>query len=253
MALKTYNPTSPGRRQLVTVDRSGLWKGKPVKSLTEGLSKTGGRNNTGRITANHRGGGHKRSYRRVDFKRTKFDVPAVVERIEYDPNRSAFIALVRYEDGELSYIVAPQRVDVGDRVISGNQVDIKPGNALMYYPEANVLVSREVDPQSKTLTSQKTPAHTSTTSAVTTPVARRPPRTPRPVGFPISCHGTKDSLPRHKFPPDSPKRSSSHTHPPLRLVHHPLHLPTQPLGNRERAHTDTTANDATSAHTQQHG
>jgi len=130
MALKTYNPTSPGRRQLVTVDRSGLWKGKPVKSLTEGLSKTGGRNNTGRITANHRGGGHKRSYRRVDFKRTKFDVPAVVERIEYDPNRSAFIALVRYEDGELSYIVAPQRVDVGDRVISGNQVDIKPGNAM---------------------------------------------------------------------------------------------------------------------------
>ena len=130
MALKTYNPTSPGRRQLVSIDRSGLWKGKPVKTLTEGLNKSGGRNNTGRITADHRGGGHKRRYRRVDFKRDKFDVAATIERIEYDPNRSAFIALVRYDDDELAYIVAPQRVGVGDKVISGNQCDIKPGNAM---------------------------------------------------------------------------------------------------------------------------
>lgn len=130
MALKTYNPTSPGRRQLVSIDRAGLWKGKPVKTLTEGLNKSGGRNNTGRITADHRGGGHKRRYRRVDFKRDKFDVSATIERIEYDPNRSAFIALLRYDDGELSYIVAPQRLGVGDKVISGSQVDIKPGNAM---------------------------------------------------------------------------------------------------------------------------
>ncbi|MBO6756252.1 MAG: 50S ribosomal protein L2 [Roseibium sp.] len=130
MALKTFNPTSPGRRQLVQVDRSGLWKGKPVKTLTEGLSKSGGRNNTGRMTAPHRGGGHKRSYRLVDFKRRKFDVPATVERLEYDPNRTAFIALIRYEDGELSYILAPQRLAVGDTVVSGQSVDVKPGNAM---------------------------------------------------------------------------------------------------------------------------
>jgi large subunit ribosomal protein L2 len=110
MALKTFNPTSPGRRQLVQVDRSDLWKGKPVKTLTEGLSKTGGRNNMGRLTSRNVGGGHKRSYRLVDFKRRKFDVPAKVERLEYDPNRTAFIALIRYEDGELSYILAPQRL-----------------------------------------------------------------------------------------------------------------------------------------------
>lgn len=130
MALKTFNPTSPGRRQLVIVDRSGLYKGKPVKSLTEGLSKKGGRNNTGRITARRRGGGHKRTYRLVDFKRRKYDVPATVERIEYDPNRSAFIALIRYEDGEFSYILAPQRLQAGDKVISGASVDVKPGNAM---------------------------------------------------------------------------------------------------------------------------
>ncbi len=130
MALKTFNPTTPGQRQLVIVDRSGLWKGKPVKQLTEGLRKKGGRNNTGRITARRRGGGHKRRYRVVDFKRTKFDVPATVERLEYDPNRSAFIALLRYEDGELAYILAPQRVKPGDTVIAGERADIKPGNAM---------------------------------------------------------------------------------------------------------------------------
>ncbi len=130
MALKTFNPVTPSLRQLVIVDRSALHKGKPVKSLTEGLSGTGGRNNMGRITARFMGGGHKRTYRVVDFKRRKTDVAATVERLEYDPNRSAFIALVRYEDGELSYILAPQRLAVGDTVISGTSVDVKPGNAM---------------------------------------------------------------------------------------------------------------------------
>ncbi len=130
MALKSYNPTTPGQRQLVIVDRSGLWKGKPVKKLTEGLTKSGGRNNSGRITARRRGGGHKRLYRVVDFKRTKFDVPGTVERLEYDPNRSAFIALIGYTDGEQAYILAPQRLAVGDQVVSGKQVDVKPGNAM---------------------------------------------------------------------------------------------------------------------------
>lgn len=130
MALKTYNPVTPGRRQLVLVDRSELWKGKPVKALTHGLVKTGGRNNTGRVTCWHKGGGHKRRYRLVDFKRRKFDVSAVVERLEYDPNRTAFIALIKYEDGDLAYILAPQRLAVGDEVISGLKADIKPGNAM---------------------------------------------------------------------------------------------------------------------------
>jgi large subunit ribosomal protein L2 len=128
--MKTYNPTTPGRRQLSLVDRSQLWKGKPVKALTEGLVKSGGRNNLGRLTARRRGGGHKRAYRVVDFRRQKFDVPAKVERLEYDPNRSAFIALIRYADGELSYILAPQRLAAGDSVVSGQQVDVKPGNAM---------------------------------------------------------------------------------------------------------------------------
>lgn len=130
MALKSFNPTSPGRRQLVTVDRSHLYKGRPVKSLTEGLSKKGGRNNRGRITARRIGGGAKRLYRKVDFKRKKWDVPATVERLEYDPNRTAFIALIKYEDGELSYILAPQRIAVGDTVITSKTADIKPGNVL---------------------------------------------------------------------------------------------------------------------------
>ncbi|MEM7226588.1 MAG: 50S ribosomal protein L2 [Pseudomonadota bacterium] len=130
MALKTFNPTTPGRRGLVLIKRNDLWKGDPVKSLTEGLSSKGGRNNAGRITARRRGGGHKRRYRIVDFKRRKFDVPAKVVRLEHDPNRTAFIALIEYEDGEQSYILAPQRVAVGDTVISGERVDIKPGNAM---------------------------------------------------------------------------------------------------------------------------
>jgi large subunit ribosomal protein L2 len=130
MALKLYKPTTPSQRSLILVDKSDLWKGKPEKSLTKGQSRTGGRNNNGRITTRHIGGGHKQLYRLIDFKRTKFDVPATVERIEYDPNRTAFIALIKYNDGTLSYIIAPQRLKAGDVVISGEKVDIKNGNSL---------------------------------------------------------------------------------------------------------------------------
>jgi len=137
MALKKYKPTTPGQRQLVLVDRSALHKGAPIKALTEGKSSSGGRNNNGRITSRFRGGGHKKSYRLVDFKRTKVDVAAKVERLEYDPNRTAFIALIKYDDGELAYILAPQRLAAGDIVVSGDNADIKPGNAL---PLANIPV-----------------------------------------------------------------------------------------------------------------
>src|ERR1700752_4252796 len=130
MALKTFKPTSAGIRHVVIVDRSELHKGKPVKELTEGLKKSGGRNNNGRLTAFRKGGGHKRRYRLIDFKRRKFDVAATVERLEYDPNRTAFIALLKYQDGELAYIIAPQRLRPGDTVVSGQRVDIKPGNAM---------------------------------------------------------------------------------------------------------------------------
>ncbi|MDT3687039.1 MAG: 50S ribosomal protein L2 [Pseudorhodoplanes sp.] len=137
MALRKYKPTTPGQRQLVLVDRAGLYKGAPVKELTEGKPSKGGRNNNGRITSRFRGGGHKKAYRTVDFKRAKADVPAKVERLEYDPNRTAFIALVKYDDGELAYILAPQRLAVGDVVVSGEFVDVKPGNAM---PAANIPV-----------------------------------------------------------------------------------------------------------------
>ncbi|MEW6453601.1 MAG: 50S ribosomal protein L2 [Pseudomonadota bacterium] len=130
MALKTYKPTTPGQRQLVLVDRSGLYKGAPVKTLVEGQHSNGGRNNLGRITTRFRGGGHKQAYRKIDFKRAKQDQPAKVERIEYDPNRTAFIALISYADGEQAYILAPQRLSVGDTIVSGESVDIKPGNAM---------------------------------------------------------------------------------------------------------------------------
>ena len=130
MALKNYNPTSPGRRGLILVDRSSLFKGRPVKALTEGLRKTGGRNNMGHATARGIAGGHKQLYRIVDFKRRTWDVTATVERLEYDPNRSAFIALVKYPDGNQQYIIAPQRLAVGDVVTAGKKVDVKPGNAM---------------------------------------------------------------------------------------------------------------------------
>ena len=130
MALKQYNPKTPGMRQLVLVDRSDLYKGRPVKQLTHGLTKTGGRNNHGHITMRWRGGGHKRLYRIIDFKRRKFDVVGTVERLEYDPNRTGFIALIKYDDGEIAYILAPQRLRPGDKVVSGKRVDVKPGNAM---------------------------------------------------------------------------------------------------------------------------
>lgn len=130
MALKNYKATTPSQRQLINIERSELWSGKPFKGLTEGKSKSGGRNNHGHITSWNRGGGHKQRYRLVDFRRSKIDMYATVQRLEYDPNRSAFIALIRYEDGEHSYILAPQRLKEGDQVIAGERVDIKPGNAL---------------------------------------------------------------------------------------------------------------------------
>jgi large subunit ribosomal protein L2 len=130
MALKQYNPVTPSLRGTILINRAELHKGKPVKGLTKGKSSTGGRNNHGRITSRFRGGGHKRALRAIDFKRRKFGVPAVVERLEYDPNRTAFIALIKYQDGELAYILAPQRLKAGDLVVAGPRVDIKPGNAM---------------------------------------------------------------------------------------------------------------------------
>ena len=149
MALKTFNPTSPGRRQLVLVDRSALHKGAPVKALTEGISKKGGRNNQGRITVRHQGGGAKRLYRKVDFKRNRWDMPAVVERLEYDPNRTAFIALIKYSDGQLAYIIAPQRLEVGDTVVTSATADIKPGNTLPLksIPVGTIIHNIELKPQ----------------------------------------------------------------------------------------------------------
>ncbi|MBY5519116.1 50S ribosomal protein L2 [Rhizobium leguminosarum] len=149
MALKTFNPITPSQRQLVIVDRSALYKGKPVKALTEGLTKSGGRNNLGRITARFIGGGHKRTYRLIDFKRRKFDVEGTVERIEYDPNRTAFIALVNYADGEKAYILAPQRLAAGDKVIASEKVvDVKPGNTmpLQFIPVGSIIHNVEMKP-----------------------------------------------------------------------------------------------------------
>jgi len=148
MALKKYKPSTPGQRGLVQVDRSALHQGKPEKTLSEGLTKHGGRNNTGRVTARRIGGGHKRTYRMVDFKRRKTGMAAVVERLEYDPNRTAFIALIKYEDGELSYILAPQRLAVGDSVIAGDKVDVKPGNAmpLASIPVGTIIHNVEMKP-----------------------------------------------------------------------------------------------------------
>ncbi len=149
MALKTFKPTSAGRRALVLVDREDLHAGRPEKTLVEGLTKKGGRNNTGRITARRRGGGAKRLYRVIDFKRRKTGVAGVVERLEYDPNRTAFIALIKYEDGELAYILAPQRLAVGDKVIAGDKVEVKPGNAmpLRAMPVGTIIHNVELKPK----------------------------------------------------------------------------------------------------------
>ena len=148
MALKSYKPTTPGQRGLVLIDRSELWKGRPLKALTEGISKHAGRNNTGRITMRRKGGGAKRLYRKVDFKRNKMDMLAVVERIEYDPNRTAFIALVKYDDGEQCYIIAPQRLAIGDKIISANKADIKPGNTMPFtgMPIGSIVHNIELKP-----------------------------------------------------------------------------------------------------------
>jgi large subunit ribosomal protein L2 len=147
MGLKKYNPTSPGLRTLINIDRSELWKGDPVKKLTVGIHKTGGRNNTGRITTRHIGGGHKRRYRLVDFKRNKF-MSATVERLEYDPNRTAFLALIKYQDGELSYILAPQKLQKGDVIESGERVDVKIGNAMLLknMPVGTIVCNIEMKP-----------------------------------------------------------------------------------------------------------
>ncbi|MDJ0948219.1 MAG: 50S ribosomal protein L2 [Alphaproteobacteria bacterium] len=149
MALKAYKAMTPGQRGLVLVDRATLYKGKPVKALTEGLGRKGGRNNGGRITARRIGGGHKRRYRVIDFKRRKFDMPATVDRIEYDPNRTAFIALLKYQDGTMSYILAPQRLRVGDSVVAGERVDVKPGNAmpLRSIPLGTIIHNVEMKPE----------------------------------------------------------------------------------------------------------
>lgn len=148
MALKQFRPITPGTRGLILIDRDGLYKGKPEKALTEGKKKTGGRNNLGRVTAFQRGGGHKQRYRIIDWKRRKFDVEGTVERLEYDPNRTAFIALVSYTDGEKAYIIAPQRLQAGDKVISGEKADIKPGNAMMLksMPVGTIIHNIEMKP-----------------------------------------------------------------------------------------------------------
>ena len=148
MALKTYKPTTPGQRGLVLIDRANLWKGRPEKSLSCGLTKNGGRNNSGRITMRRKGGGAKKLYRKIDFRRSKVDIKATVERVEYDPNRSAFIALIKYEDGELSYILAPQKLLVGDSVISSDKADIKPGNSMPFtgLPIGTIIHNIELKP-----------------------------------------------------------------------------------------------------------
>lgn len=148
MALKQFKPNTPGQRGLVLVDKSDLYKGKPVKKLTEGLNKAGGRNNSGKITMWQRGGGHKRRYRIIDFKRNKTDLIGIVERIEYDPNRTAYIALIKYEDNEYRYIIAPQRLAVGDKIISASKADIKPGNSmpLTAVPVGTIIHNVELKP-----------------------------------------------------------------------------------------------------------
>lgn len=148
MALKTHKPRSPGLRTLVITDRSDLWNGRPEKSLTEGKHSKGGRNNNGRITQRHRGGGHKNLYRKIDFRRRKYDVEATVVRLEYDPNRNAHIALIEYKDGEKSYILAPQRLKAGDKVIAGTKTDVKPGNAMVLknMPIGSIIHNVEMKP-----------------------------------------------------------------------------------------------------------
>ena len=153
MAVVKAKPTSAGRRFQVRVVSEGLHKGEPVKSLVEKKTKSGGRNNAGRITTRHRGGGHKQRYRTVDFKRNKDNIPAVVERLEYDPNRTANLALLKYADGERRYIIAPRGLKQGDPVMSGLQAPIKPGNtlALRNIPVGSVVHCVELKPVKRLL------------------------------------------------------------------------------------------------------
>ncbi len=130
MALRNFKPTTPGQRGLVSTNKDELYKGKPIKKLVVGLSSSGGRNNHGHVTARRKGGGHKRKYRIIDFKRSKIDIEGKVERIEYDPNRTAFVALIKYSDDVLNYILCPQKLAVGDIIVSSDKADIKPGNCL---------------------------------------------------------------------------------------------------------------------------
>ena len=148
MALRSFKPVTPSTRELVLIDRSELWKGRPHKKLVEGQSNTGGRNTHGHITTRHKGGGHKKLHRIVDFKRRKFDVEGTVERLEYDPNRTAFLALIKYSDGDYAYILAPQRLAVGDKVMAAERADIKPGNALPIrnIPVGTIIHNVEIKP-----------------------------------------------------------------------------------------------------------
>ena len=141
MALKKFRPNTPGTRGLTLVDKKGLWTGKPLKSLTAGLSKKGGRNNTGRITMRRKGGGHKAKYRIIDFKRNKSDIAGTVERIEHDPNRSSYIALIKYDDGAMNYILAPKDLKIGDKIIAGENTEIKVGNCM---PMSNIPVGIDI-------------------------------------------------------------------------------------------------------------
>ncbi|MBQ2085653.1 MAG: 50S ribosomal protein L2 [Oscillospiraceae bacterium] len=148
MAIKSFKPTTPGRRGMSVTDYSVLSKVEPEKSLLEPMKKHAGRNSQGRITVRQHGGGNRRKYRVIDFKRNKFDIPATVETLEYDPNRTAFIALVKYEDGEKRYILAPSGLKVGDTVISGERVDVLPGNAMYIanIPVGTIIHNIELNP-----------------------------------------------------------------------------------------------------------
>jgi len=150
MSLKTFKSYTKSTRGTVLVDRKNLWKGKPYKSLTLGKHSTGGRNNLGRITSRHRGAGHKKKYREIDFYRKKDDINAVIERIEYDPNRSAYVALIKYDDGVINYIIAPNKVDIGDKIVSGRNKEIKIGNCmpLSDIPEGTNIHNIELSPNS---------------------------------------------------------------------------------------------------------
>jgi large subunit ribosomal protein L2 len=150
MALKNYKAITPSLRHLITIDRKELWKGSPIKILTTKVNESAGRNNIGHITIRHKSGGHKKSFRSIDFKRNKFNIEAVVQRIEYDPNRTAFIALLKYDDGTFSYIIAPHKLSVGDKIMSSDSlIDVKIGNSmpLSVIPVGSIIHNIELKPK----------------------------------------------------------------------------------------------------------